>query len=278
MGPGGREAMPTFGSLFTGIGGIDLGLERAGWSCCWQVEIDPWCRRVLSKHWPDVPRHGDVRELEGGELEAVDLIAGGFPCQPVSLAGRRGGASDERWLWPEFARIVRFLRPRGVLVENVPGLLIGDGMAEVLGDLAALGYDAEWECIPAAAFGAPHLRWRIFIVAHSQCPGLEERVRVGSDAREERSTAERSGGALAHAHSTAGRSARPAGEAVFRSGALERSRRCGSSSGEQWLVEPAVGRVANGIPDRVERLRGLGNAVVPQVAEAVGRMILEAWQ
>src|SRR5437868_15209237 len=109
----------------------------------------------------------DVRDLTGTELQPVDLIAGGFPCQPVSLAGRRRGSADERWLWPEFARLIRVLRPRYVLVENVPGLLVGGGMAEVLGDLAALGFDAEWDCISAAHVGAPHLRYRVFIVAHA---------------------------------------------------------------------------------------------------------------
>jgi len=155
-----------FGSFFSGIEGIGLGLERAGMTCRWQVEIDPYCLAVLRKHWPDVPKYGDIRALTGDELEPVDLICGGFPCQPVSLAGRRRGAADERWLWPEFARLLRVLRPRFALLENVPGLLAGGGMAEVLGDLAALGFDAEWDCIPAAAVGAPHLRYRVFICAY----------------------------------------------------------------------------------------------------------------
>jgi DNA (cytosine-5)-methyltransferase 1 len=103
------------------------------------VEIDDYCRRVLAKHWPDVPKFGDIRTVTGGELEWVDLICGGFPCQPVSIAGLRLGRDDERWMWPEYARIVRLVRPRLVLVENVPGLL-GRGMGDVLGDLAALGY------------------------------------------------------------------------------------------------------------------------------------------
>src|SRR5689334_3925575 len=145
--------MPTFGSLFAGIGGLDLGLERAGWTCRWQVEIDAFCQRVLAKHWPDVPRYGDVRSLDAGALERVDLICGGFPCQPVSAAGTRLAEADERWLWPEYARVVGSLRPGLVLVENVPGLLVR-GAGDVLGDLATLGYDAEWESIPAAALGA----------------------------------------------------------------------------------------------------------------------------
>jgi DNA (cytosine-5)-methyltransferase 1 len=165
--------VPTFGSLFAGIGGIDLGLERAGWECRWQVEIDPFCRHVLEHHWPDVPRYGDIRGLDWSGVEPVDLLAGGFPCQPFSVAGQRRGKDDERWLWPEFAAAVRALRPRHVLVENVPGLLAGHGgMGDVLGDLAQLGYDAEWDSVPAAAVGAPHLRYRVWIVAHADANEL----------------------------------------------------------------------------------------------------------
>jgi len=155
-------------SLFSGIGGLDLGLQRAGMTIAGQVEIDPWCRRVLAKHWPEVPRHDDVRTAAGwwGGRAAPDLVAGGFPCQPVSVAGRGLAQVDERWLWPAFADIVRQLRPRFVFVENVPGLL-GRGMGDVLGDLASLGYDAEWDCLSAADFGAPHLRKRIWIVGMS---------------------------------------------------------------------------------------------------------------
>jgi DNA-cytosine methyltransferase len=209
--------MPTFGSLFAGIGGIDLGLERAGWDCRFQVEWDPYCQHVLAHHWPDVPRHGDIHDVHGaghcvvadadsdgrdrlsgqgaqgdegtsrdgvegrrcsGCLPQVDLLAGGFPCQPFSNAGKRRGVEDERWLWPEFARLIGELRPRYVLVENVPGLLARHGgMGRVLGDLATLGYDAEWDSIPAAAVGAPHLRYRVWIVAYANGAGLgAERV------------------------------------------------------------------------------------------------------
>jgi len=139
------------GSLFSGIGGIDLGLERAGMKIAWQVEIDEFCLKVLRKHWPEVPKYGDIRKIDPKELEPVDLIAGGFPCQPVSIAGKKLAQKDERWLWPEFARIIRMVRPKYVLVENVPGLLIR-GMGNVLGNLAALGYDAEWFVLPASTF------------------------------------------------------------------------------------------------------------------------------
>jgi len=144
----------TFGSLFAGIGGMDLGLERAGMECRWQVEINPYCRGVLARHWPNVKRYGDIRELTGNDLERVDLIGGGFPCQDVSQAGRRAGIGGQRsGLYAEMLRLVSGLRPRFVLMENVTGLLVR-GMGRVLGDLAEIGFDAEWDCI--TRFG----RWR----------------------------------------------------------------------------------------------------------------------
>lgn len=157
--------MLTFGSLFAGIGGFDLGLERAGMRCLWQCELDPYAERVLARHWPDVLRVRDIRDVNASTVPWVHVLAGGFPCQPVSLNGRRRGTDDERWLWPEFARAIRDLRPRYVLVENVPGLYRRLGV--ILADLATLGLDAEWHCIPAAAFGAPHRRDRVWIVAHA---------------------------------------------------------------------------------------------------------------
>jgi len=285
----------TFGSLFSGIGGLDLGLERAGMQCRWQVEIDPYCRKVLEKHWPEVPRFGDIKGIT--ELPAVDLICGGFPCQPVSVAGKRLRQADDRWLWPEFARVIRMVRPRYVLVENVPGLLAG-GMGDVLGDLAALGYDAEWGVLSAADMGAPHLRKRVFVVADSARPECESRagrrgVRQGGAAicvahpdhqrpqgrlgeelpeRPGQRVAGESGSPVPH---TTGAGRRPEGSTVAREtngwGSLG-----GTTGSDWWLTEPDVGRVAHGVPHRVDRLRGLGNAVVPQCAEWLGRRILDA--
>lgn len=154
------------GSLFAGIGGFDLGLERAGFTTAWFCEQDEFCQQVLAKHWPDVPCYPDICELKGEDVEPVEILAGGFPCQDLSYAGRGAGIEGERsGLWSEYARLVGELRPRYVLVENVPALLTR-GLGRVLGDLAALGYDAEWDCIPAAAFGAPHRRDRIWLVAY----------------------------------------------------------------------------------------------------------------
>ncbi len=157
----------TFGSLFSGIAGIDLGLERAGMECRWQVEIDPFATKVLAERWPNVKRYGDIKTV-GPDLEPVDLIAGGFPCQDLSQAGKQAGIEGSRsGLWFEYARIIGELRPRYVLIENVPGLLVYDGMRRVLGELSRRGYDAVWFSVRASDFGASHLRKRVFIVAYN---------------------------------------------------------------------------------------------------------------
>lgn len=273
--------MPTFGSLFAGIGGMDLGLERAGWECRWQVEWDEWCQRVLAKHWPDVRRYGDITQLTGYELEPVDLVAGGFPCQPVSKAGRRKAQEDDRWLWPEYARLLRALRPPLALLENVPGLLNvnrGRAFGEVAGDLAEIGYHLEWDCIPASAVGARHRRDRFFGVAYSDDSGrFHGQAQVfTADAGLDAFRESQSGGAdVADANGSSRRPAGSAGEEVHGPETVERPGRRGGVSRHSWAVEPDVGRVANGIPDRVDRLRGLGNSVVPQVAEWIGRRLME---
>lgn len=271
----------TVGSLFSGVGGLDLGLERAGMRVAWQVEIDDYATRVLARHWPDVPRFRDVRECGRHNLAPVDLVAGGFPCQPHSLAGKRGASGDDRDLWGEFARILRELKPRWVVAENVPGLLSSEAgrfFGRVLRDLAASGYDAEWDCLPAAAFGAPHLRDRVFLVAHARGKQLSQQ----SQPQSEGSAAADTGGAgvlrpVANGHSRGGtRSAlKPQVQAaVFVRPDLVG---CGGSHfGAAWQAEPNVDRMADGFPGRVDRIRGLGNAVVPQVAEYVGRRILAA--
>jgi DNA (cytosine-5)-methyltransferase 1 len=216
----------------------------------------------------------------------VDVLAGGFPCQPVSHAGRRLAQDDERWLWPEVARLVRLLRPRAVLLENVPGLLTA-GFGDVISDLAACGYDAEWDCIPAAAVGAPHRRDRIFVVAYPMCEGLPAHwepaphLLTASHDQHASENGSRSGARdqadVAHAmrwgrqgQGQPQHASNPAqsaeGQAVE---PVNGRKRC------EWEPEPAVGRVANGVPKRVDRLRSLGNAVVPQVAEVVGRRLME---
>ncbi len=254
------------GSLFSGIGGLDLGLERAGMEVVWQCEIDPFCQSVLRKHWPDVPCYGDIRDLDES-VPPVDLIAGGFPCQPVSLAGKGKAQADERWLWPEFVRVLGALRPDYVLVENVPGLA-SRGLWNVVADLAALGYDAEWDLVSAASVGAPHLRERLFVCAwdRGSWPLADRSGFSGSTGREPRILACEAGEAQDH------------GEQRKRSRNAADDCSTGGGTADYWSVEPDVGRVAYGVPVRMDRLRALGNAVVPQVAEWVGRKIMNVEQ
>jgi DNA (cytosine-5)-methyltransferase 1 len=276
------ERMPmTFGSLFAGIGGFDLGLERAGMTCKWQVEINDYASRVLAKHWPDVPRHGDVRTFPTAARDwAVDVICGGFPCQDISIAGKGAGLAGERsGLWYEFARIIGELRPRYVIVENVAALL-ARGMGTVLGDLSSLGYDAEWHVIPASALGAPHRRERVWIIAYAI--GQQLRVRGHSEASGSPGggKSERHQWQRIRAHAGATRQGLPdadsAGCEQQRQPQPVRAQQLAAECSGWWSVEPDLGRVAHGVPRRVDRLRGLGNAVVPQVVEVIGRAIIEA--
>src|SRR5438552_815022 len=159
------------GSLFSGIGGFDLGFERAGMRTSWMCEIDPFCRKVLKKHWPTIPCYQDITQLKNPPK--VDLLCGGFPCQDLSIAGKGRGLTGSRsGLWFEFIRLIGDLQPRWIIVENVPGLKT-KGLGRVLGEMAAFGYDAEWDCLPASAFGAPHQRDRLWIVAYSGGKGLQ---------------------------------------------------------------------------------------------------------
>lgn len=310
-------------SLFAGIGGLELGLERAGMTTVGQVEINEYCRRVLAKHWPDVPRHDDVRTAmdwwTGERRPRVDVICGGFPCQDISVAGRRAGIIDgsRSSLWTYMAHAVRILRPSYVLVENVPRVLNRgrDGVipAEVVAaDLATIGYDLRWDCIPASALGAPHRRDRWFGIAHTDSDALRvesvgqrrgcgegitdldggEQLVADADSsglerdRLRRPTTEcgRGEGSVPDAASQRrrqGRQGRPVGRGAYWARvwpqALAHSERRAEHS---WAAEPHVGRVVNGIPTRVDRatednrIRALGNAVVPQVAEHIGRLIL----
>jgi len=267
----------TVGSLFAGIGGFDLGLERAGMRSVWQCEIDGFAQRVLAKHWPDVLRVPDIRDVGADTVPAVDVIAGGFPCQDISSAGDKAGIGGERsGLWSEYARVIRELRPRYVVVENVAALL-ARGVDVVLGDLASLGYDAEWGCIRAADVGAPHLRDRFWLVGYPNHEGqpdepvdaeMEGLPQLVADPDEER------------------RVGRPR---VFGPGWGRELEDCG-----WWQPQPGVRRVADGIPHRLDggavvtppplvtgrvanrgqRVQALGNALVPQIAHWIGRRIV----
>ena len=305
--------MLTFGSLFSGIGGIDLGLERAGMKCRWQSEIDSYASRVLAKHWPNTPNLGDVTEIDWTNVERTDVVAGGYPCQPFSVAGRREGDTDSRHLWPYFATAIRVLRPRYALLENVSGHL-SLGFGHVLADMAALGYDCRWDCIPAASVGAPHLRDRVFIIARDtrteqrrnvadsdnrrSCDPFRTRWDAPWDGRpimahtdsercaqqqfstvaDQTGLGSRCGDEALADTASIGMGIDGASRNVADEGGRRRNYGRGQTenvSRQQWPFEPNVGRVANGVPARLDRLRGLGNAVVPQVAEHVGRIIMQ---
>lgn len=246
------------GSLFSGIGGLDLGLERAGMQVVWQVENNPFCQKVLKKHWPEVFCYGDIKEIDFTTLPPVDLICGGFPCQPVSCAGKRQGDQDKRWLWPEFYRAICEASPRWVLVENVPGLLsASDGrlFGGILRDLARRGYDAEWDLFPAAAFGAFHERFRLFLVAYPNTKRLEKCRNIFARRIKKNGASQKD-------------------ESTIRPPYLAFSKYLFSS--RNWPCESVFLRKRHGLSGRVDRLKALGNAVVPQVAEWIGRRIMEA--
>ena len=418
--------MLTVGSLFSGIGGLDLGLERAGMEVIWQSEIDPYACKVLSKHWPEVVNHGNIKEINWGDVVRPDIICGGYPCQPFSTAGKRNGTDDPRHLWPWVREAISELRPKYAILENVRGH-VSLGLNVVLGEMASIGYDAEWQIVSAASVGAPHRRDRVIIIAYpigelantdnsrrlhrqpqvftadrwlnalsligsgsadvadtnsSDTPNGRKRkglssqdtsrgddrsgsgsgsdigqVSMGStrqntsnvanpdntgsgaptsgtdrnraqevQRRDNQPQSGLSGCSTDVANTTskfcnecrnenvveqptncnicqwwketdiqeAGRASRNFN--VANTDARETSRRLGSvptdteqvrqqrdnarreesHAGRQWwTTEPDVGRVAHGIPSRVDRLRGLGNAVVPQVAELIGRMVID---
>jgi DNA (cytosine-5)-methyltransferase 1 len=275
----------TVGSLFSGIGGFDLGLERAGMKVIWQSEIDQFANKVLKKHWPDVPNLGDITKVDWSKIERPDVICGGYPCQPFSTAGKRGGTDDPRHLWPAMHNAICVLRPRYALMENVRGHL-SLGFSRVLGDLAEIGYDAEWQVIPAAAVGAPHKRDRVFIVAYPNNAGVgthRRKVQRQKPSREQKRQIipqhvfSRRSSEMANADSEFlgqyGSSGDVANESRQRHDQRERQKT--DDLGQWWEIEPNVGRVANGVSDRVDRLKGLGNAIVPQVAELVGALVIQ---
>jgi DNA (cytosine-5)-methyltransferase 1 len=269
--------MLTVGSLFAGIGGFDLGLERAGMRVIWQSEIDPYASAVLKKHWPEIPNHGDIRSIRAGSVERPNVLCGGFPCQDISNAGKCAGIDGERsGLWSEYARVIGELRPDYVIVENVAALL-GRGIERVLGDLAALGFDAEWHCIPASAVGAPHQRDRVWIIAHAHCDGLQKRVDVaalGQQAPSGQQARRPTDGMVASADTNPECWERSLGGASGRTRRIIQS----VSWNRDWplTTEPVLDRGTHGIPNRVDRLRCLGNAIVPQIAEILGRAIMTA--
>lgn len=240
----------TSGSLFAGGGLFDLGFQRAGFRILWQVEIDPFCRKVLAKNFPDVERFEDVRSVGKHNLVPVDVIFGGFPCQDISIAGKGVGIVEgsRSGLWSEQARIISELRPKYVVVENVKQLL-KKGMDRVLGDLSQIGYDAEWEVIPAWWFGLPQPRERVYVVAY---PSGQRNARL-----------------LEGIYLGAAGSRRSSSSADLQD--IANAALIGNSCFPQPLLRGMDDRPS----DWMDRVKLCGNAVVPQIPEWIARQILK---
>lgn len=256
--------------LFSGIGGFSLGLERTGgFETAAFCEYAEWPRKVLAKHWPNVPIFEDVRTLRGSDIDGpIDVVVGGYPCQPFSTAGRRKGQEDDRHLWPEFNRLVAELRPAWVIGENVAGH-ISMGLDDVLSDLEGQGYACRTFVIPACATDAPHRRDRVWTVAHAQ-----RSRQSGQGEHEQPSDCQAQGEGQADnvepERQPRKRRAEP------RMGGMADGLPTGMDGPCKWPDEPDIPRVAKGVKDRANRLKALGNAVVPQIPEMIGWAILEA--
>lgn len=260
--------------LCSGIGGFALAARWAGVETVAFCEIEEYPRRVLAKNFPGVPIHHDIHDLNGTIYESVDLVTAGYPCQPFSSAGRRGGASDDRHLWPEVLRVVTEARPAWALFENVFNH-VHMGLDSVLSDLETENYATRAFIIPACAVDAPHRRDRVWIVAHAndarQCASSGHGRNPGDKKRDD---SRRRCETVADASSA-------------RLERRERSEQCGHRSGStlrngrerpQWAPEPRLGRLAHGVPRRMDRIRGLGNAVVPQLAYRFIQLIREQFE
>ena len=280
--------------LFSGIGGFSLGLERAGMKTVQFVENDPYCQKVLAKNFPGIPIHGDIKTFHYDK--PVEIISGGFPCQPYSHAGEQRGKEDDRHLWEEYFRIIQSVRSRWVLGENVSGI-INMELDQGLSDLESENYSCQSLVIPACAVNAPHRRDRVWIIARRNAMGNSEYNGL-STAKESRSPSSISNNSsqgenktfqskgtsgrsniknVAHANKERIQGRKETGN--LESEGTQRNQfslRCSQRRiGKNWSIEPELGRVANGIPSRVDRIKSLGNAVVPQIVEIIGRAIME---
>jgi len=289
--------------LFSGIGGFSLGLEAAGaFRTVAFCEQDAFCQAVLRKHWPDVPIYDDDRTIDADRLGRVDLICGGFPCQPWSVAGEQRGAEDDRDLWPEMLRVIEAVQSWWVIGENVRGFVNEPlGLQRSLSDLESIGYQAVPFVIPACAVDAPHRRDRVWIIAAKDGTNADSKRSHRTDINEQRESKpadgeERIAGQVRAVLAGRGDAGKRQTENVADAESLrvERDRAAwqqkpqtppdqrlprrdsaGSGAGH-WATEPDVGRVAHGISNRAHRLKALGNAVVPQVVTQIGKAIIEA--
>lgn len=270
-------------SLFSGIGGLDLAAEWAGFSSVGQCEFADYPTKILERHWPDVPRWRDIRTLTGADfyertgLRTVDIISGGFPCQPFSTAGKQRGEEDDRYLWPEMVRVIAELRPTWVVGENVAGI-INMALDKVLSDLEGQGYATRTFLIPACGVNAPHQRYRTAIVAHANRIGQFHRTDEVKPAERGKPPQPESCRCCENMADTSSKGFQDgSGKKMPEEQDAERyySRRGEPDGTRQWAVEPNVGRVAHGIPNRVDRIKCLGNAVVPQQFYPIFRAIVE---
>lgn len=301
-------------SLFSGIGGLNLAAEWAGFESVGQCEFADYPTKILERHWPDVPRWRDIRTLTGESfyertgLRTVDIISGGFPCQPFSTAGKQRGEDDDRYLWPEMVRVIAELRPTWVVGENVAGI-INMALDKVLSDLEGQGYATRTFLIPACGVNAPHQRYRTAIVAHSDRIGQFYRTDAVQPAERRKPSQSESGRCSKDVAHSQGYNQRglPIGKETEKSRFVSSSEDVPHSPGKglegrlwdhipkhwkdervflgtvrgeprgerQWAVEPNVGRVAHGIPNRVDRIKCLGNAVVPQQFYPIFRAIAD---
>ena len=259
--------------LFSGIGGFSRGFEATNFfETISFVENEPYCQAVLKHHWPEVPVLGDITDVRGSDLPTrPDVICGGFPCQPFSQAGKQQAQDDARHLWPEMFRLIRECRPTWVVGENVAGL-IRLGLDEVLTDLESEGYSTRTFNIPACSVGAPHLRQRLWIVAHSDSES-EPDGSFDGNARQRQlgfefvADSDRDDRGRGRSTKSSGRKSRME---HWSGGECDRSE-------EWWEVEPSVGRLVDGLPNRVPQLRALGNSIVPQIAQKIGKAIKETY-
>ena len=305
--------------LFSGIGGFALALEKVGFKTVGFCEVDPYCRLLLQKHWKGVTIHHDIKKLEAKDIEEpIDILTGGFPCQPYSVAGKQKGTDDNRYLWPDMFRVIKEVKPTFIIAENVRGIVnIQDGLVfeTVCSDLEGEGFEIQPFIIPAAGVGAPHKRERVWIVGYSKHNGsLTSKIRgrnketnAGSQERQnqtiesQRTSRSSNDEIVENSRRTLRQGAKLNKENADESGqedANKFERSSGTSkhhvadskrvhvqgqqsrSGQEqsrreswWEFEPNVGRVANGVPGRVHRLKGLGNSIVPQIAEEIGKAI-----
>ena len=282
--------------LFSGIGGFSLGLEATGgFETSAFCDIDPYCRKVLQQHWPNVPIFEDIKKLKGTDIGTVDIITGGYPCQPFSVAGKQKGVEDKRHLWPEYFRLIKECRPTWVIGENVSGH-IKLGLDSVISDLESEDYATRTFSISASSIGANHKRERIWIVAHrkenvADAYGVNDAIgRVNRTIQEtggSGSIDERGSGTNANGFSQSSKN-ETLDSTITNSNSKRQQEQWRTSTTQTknksiecsswWKTEPNVGRVVNGVPNRVDRLKALGNSLIPQIPFYIGQTILKTYE